>query len=132
MSTPSMRELDTILSKPMPHEQIKTWVAKNLPNIDSQSGSLILKKDGRNILEFYLGYGGSVRFRRKTESGDDNFAGALGDECGRRYQEGLDALFPRTTQMGYPNADFKADHAERVLPLLREVLSRSGSEVPPS
>lgn len=98
----------------------------------SKDGSLILKKDGSNILEFYLGYRGYVRFRRKNEAGEDNFVKAFGEKWGQYYRTELEKRFPRTQEMGYPVANFGADHAEAVLPLLKEVLQGSVSdEAPP-
>ena len=94
----------------------------------SKDGSLILKKEGSNILEFYLGYGGYIRFRPKNEAGQDNFSNALGDVWGGYYREELQKLFRRSMKMGYPLANFATDHAERVLPLLEEVIARTGSK----
>ena len=94
----------------------------------AKDGSLILKKGGSNILEFYLGYGGYIRFRPRNEAGEDNFATALGDKLGQHYREQLDRLFPRSMKMAYPLANFDSDHAEQVLPVLEEVLKKSDSD----
>jgi len=51
----------------------------------AKDGSLILKKNGSNILEFYPGGGGYIRFRPNNEAGEDNFANAFGEEMGKAY-----------------------------------------------
>jgi hypothetical protein len=96
----------------------------------AKDGSLILKKNGSNIMEFYLGFGGYIRFRPLSDAGDSNFVNALGEQLGGRYRERLQSLFPRGMAMGYPNVNFKTDGAAKVLELLEEVLKASDSENP--
>jgi hypothetical protein len=91
----------------------------------AKDGSLVFEKEGTSILEFLLGYSGSIRFRPKNEAGEDNFVKALGEKIGQHYRKRLEEIFPRSMKMNYPFADFRADHAEKVLPLLREVLEQS-------
>ena len=81
-------------------------------------------------MEFYLGFGGYIRFRPLSDAGDSNFVNALGEQLGGRYRERLQSLFPRGMAMGYPNVNFKTDGAAKVLELLEEVLKASDSENP--
>jgi len=94
----------------------------------AKDGSLVFEKEGTSILEFLLGYGGYIRFRPKNEAGEDNFVKALGEKWGQYYHKRLDEIFPRSMKMSYPSADFATDHAENVLPLLKDVLKRSRSK----
>jgi hypothetical protein len=96
----------------------------------AKDGSLIFKKNGTNIMEFYLGYDGYIRFRPLNDAGENNFAKALGKPLGGQYAEKLQNLFPRGMAMGYPTVDFKTDGATKVLNLLEEVLKASDSEKP--
>lgn len=94
----------------------------------SKDGSLIFRKHGTNILEFYLGSGGYIRFRPLNEAGEDNFANAFGKQLGGRYHNGLKSLFPRGMAMNYPTVNFKADGAEKVLALVEDTLKVSDSQ----
>lgn len=99
----------------------------------AKDGSLIFKKNGSNIMEFYLRSGwpdGSIRFRPVNDAGESNFVNALGEELGERYRERLQSLFPRGMAMGYPTVNFKGDGAAKVLDLLEEVLKAADSENP--
>jgi hypothetical protein len=93
----------------------------------SKDGSLIFRKNGTNLMEFYLGYRGYIRFRRSNDAGEDNFANALGEQLGRSYRERLESLFPRGMAMSYPTVNFEVDGAAKVLDLLGEVLKASDS-----
>jgi hypothetical protein len=90
----------------------------------STKGSLIMRKDGINVLEFYLGRGGYLRFRRQNDAGQNNFARAFGAKLGARYLSGLKNLFPRGMAMGYPSVDFN-ESVPNVLSLLRKILKAS-------
>jgi len=96
----------------------------------AKDGSLIFKKKGSNIMEYYLRSGGSIRFRPLNDAGESNFDKALGEQLGGRYRERLQSLFPRGMAMGYPTVNFRADGAAKVLDLLEEVLKASDSENP--
>ena len=96
----------------------------------AKDGSLIFKKNGSNVMEFYLGNGGYIRFRSSNDDGEGNFVNALGEQLGGRYRERLQSMFPRGMAMGYPLVNFKTDGAARVLKLLEEVLEASASENP--
>ncbi len=90
----------------------------------SKDGTLIFRKNGNNILEFGLGYGGNIRFR-------DYFDEALGKNTGRYYRQQLARIFPEPMKQAYPYAaspKFNPDTAARLLSLLEEVLSKSGPE----
>lgn len=97
----------------------------------AKDGSLILKKNGSNILEFYPGGGGYIRFRT-TIAGEDNFANAFGEEIGKAYLKALREQFRRSMKMGYPLANFDADQAQKVLPILEDVLKKSEGMAAPS
>lgn len=75
-----------------------------------------------------LGSSGAIRFRPRNEAGEDNFTNGLGEKWGQHYRKRLENDFERSMKMGYPYANFQADHAEKVLPLLKEVLNGSRSE----
>jgi len=96
----------------------------------AKDGSLIFRKNGTNIMEFFLGYGGYIRFRPVNDAEESNFVNALGEQLGGRYRDRLQSLFPRGMAMGYPTVNFKADGAAKVLSLLEEVLKASDSENP--
>lgn len=90
----------------------------------AKEGSLILKMSGSNILEFYPGYGGYVRFRPTTAAGEDNFVNAFGERLGKEYRKALEVRFKRSMEMSYPTANFQSDRAQEVLPILGDVLKK--------
>jgi hypothetical protein len=87
----------------------------------AKDGSLTFKKNGSNIMEFYLRSGRSdafIRFRPTNHAGEDNFIKALGQKLGGRYRDRLQSLFPRGMEMGYPSVNFKVDGAANIMGLL--------------
>ena len=92
-----------------------------------KAGSLILKKDGANILEFNLS--GSISVRKLNEAGESNFRKAFGPELGEYYQRKVGPLFRRggLGSVAYFSCSkiHPGDRAERVLGILRDVLKKA-------
>jgi hypothetical protein len=95
----------------------------------AKNGSLIFKKNGSNIMEFFLGPNGYIRFRPSNDAGESNFVNALGEQVGELYRQRLQSLFPRGMAMGYPFVNFKTDGAAKVVDLLEEVLKASDERI---
>jgi hypothetical protein len=99
----------------------------------SKEGSLLLKKNGANLLTFFLAEQGSFSFRRRNDSGEDNFAKAFGNKWGSHYRRGLEKLLNRSMESGtFFSARFEPETAESVLRLLREALNGSRADQRPS
>jgi len=99
----------------------------------SKDGSLLLKKDGASLLGFYLGHGGSLSFRTKNDTGEDNFVKAFGEQWGLHYRRGLEKLVNRSMESGlWFGFPFQADKAKELLRLLTESLNGSRADQRPS
>jgi hypothetical protein len=99
----------------------------------SKDGSLLLKKDGASLLAFYLGHGGSLSFRTKNDTGEDNFVKAFGEQWGLHYRRGLEKLVNRSMESGlWFGFPFQADKAKELLRLLTESLNGSRADQRPS